>query len=234
MRRVVIFSVVIGLVFLLLVGCIPQREPEAEKPTSENISGIIQMIEDNNWITDSNTPPSDAGLVHVKGIVTYNYDYYAYVVDSEENAGIKFYANSDSFAGDDIEYHLIDATGIAYARDYGDAREYRIYLKSGAEGATFTIHDATSTLPDVEILPAGSELTLDLYGKFVEIENAVYKGTDSYGNYLFDNAGATITIYKYSDVPELVVDSTYTLNGVVGQNYGYVFFVWDESLITPE
>ncbi|MDK2864613.1 MAG: hypothetical protein PWP37_805 [Thermotogota bacterium] len=234
MKRTMVIAMVLGLLIVLFVGCVPQEKPETEEPMVTTISEVIQMIEDNGWIVSSNTPPAEAQLVHIKGIVTYNYDYYAYVVDQEENAGIKLYADGGSFSGDDIEYHLIDATGVAYARDYGDAKEYRLYLKSDVEGATFTIHEATSTLPDVEVLPAGSELTLDLYGKYVTLENAVYLGTDSYDNYLFDNGGETITVYKYSDVPgDLATDSTYTISGVVGQNYGYILFIWDESLVTP-
>ena len=194
------------------------------------IGEVLKAIEENGWIVfDTNMPPSEAQTFTVRGVVTYFYKYYAYIVD-EDNDGIKLYLKNGDFRDLLESGKLIEVTGIAYARDFGDAKEYRLYVSKLDD--VKVLEDGT--LPEPLEIQDGKSLTLSEYGKYVVLD-ATYEGKDEHDNYIFDNGGAQVIVYKYSKMPsDLNVGSNYELKGVVGQNYGYVLFIWDPSLVTEK
>ena len=223
----VILTVVLGLLLVFSACTAEMQEGQEEQTTQVPLKELAVEVE-------NDTPPDDATTVTFSGVVLYVYKYYAYVVGEwgdDTNVGVKLYRPSSL----DLDFRdimtlgsSVTVTGKLYIRKYSeDAKELRIYVDSADD----VVVGDTVDFPEPLELPAGSELTFDLFGSFVKV-TGTYEGTDDHGNYLIDNSGATITIFKYSEVGSLEEGNEYTIKGVVGQNYGYVLFVATDTFVS--
>ncbi len=217
MKKLLLVFLVAALL-LVLAGCpgwFGPSQPEIEKLTIPEIKA---------WIDDNNATTTSEKLVRTEGIVTYTYSNYAYIVDSGNN-GIKVYSDgnpdlSDYEAGDEVE---VTGCPLLY---YGDEYEIDITVEKGNIKKI-----GTSTLPDPYTLPVDSELSIDVFGKLVQITGK-YNGQNTYGHYDFQNGTKVVEAVSYSEMPSMTVGGTYTVMGVTGYSYGYKLFVWDENNVT--
>ncbi|NUU95403.1 hypothetical protein XO10_03695 [Marinitoga sp. 1135] len=231
MKKTLVFLLAGILGIFLLTGCLTKEKVEEESTdTTLTLAELrAKILENKDVWTDFN---SHNTIYETEGIIAFltissNDPKYniIYVVDENGENGIDiYYLDKDEFGGKFNVGDKIKIKGIPYYK-YSDYR-----MSVNVDGGEISVVESNYGVPIDKAKIVTSALEEDDYGNLVNFTGK-YIGDDDYSNKKFIVNGEEVWIYKVFPV-NLTLNSTYTIKGVVGQNYGYKVFVGDESWVT--
>ena len=234
MKKSLVFLLVVVLGIFLLTGCLV-KENLKEGNNVLTLSELRAKILENKDVW--NDYDSHTTVYETEGIVVYQYTSnsdptknYIYIVDENGN-GLKLtYLNSENHDG---KYNIgdkIKVKGVPYYKTWSDPAIYELRMDIDNFGE-IEVLEKNFGVPLSKSKNINSELTGNDFGNLVSFTGKYIKA-DNYSNKEFSVDGVTIVIDSHSVLPSLTEGSTYTIKGVVGQNYGYRVLVSDESWVT--
>ncbi|KLO24141.1 MULTISPECIES: hypothetical protein [unclassified Marinitoga] len=234
MKKILVFLLISILGLFLLTGCLVKEKIDDEK-TVLSLSELREKILENKNIW--NDYDSHETVYETEGIVAYQYTSnsdptknYIYIVDENGN-GLKLtYLKAENH---DSKYSIgdkIKVKGIPYYKTWNDPNVYELRMDIDNYGE-ITVVEKNVGVPLNKAELINSELSGGDFGNLVEFTGK-YIGEDDFNNKEFSVINFELKIDSHSVLPDLTLNSTYTIKGVVGQNYGYRIFVSDETWVT--
>ncbi|MBM7559557.1 hypothetical protein [Marinitoga litoralis] len=234
MKKSIIYLLVILMGVFLLSGCLTK-----EKMGEEN--NVLSLLELRNKILENkdvwNNYDSHTTVYETEGIIAYQYvsnsdptKNYIYIVDENGN-GLKLtYLKAENHDG---KYNIgdkIKVKGVPYYKtwDYPNIYELRMDVDNLGE---IEVLETNFGVPLDKAKQLNSELSGNDFGNLVKFTGK-YTSDDNYNNKKFEVNNFEVIVDSHSTLPDMTPNSTYTIKGIVGQNYGYRVFVSDSSWAT--